>query len=758
MTKQELKEIARQYVASGLNVLPAIKAQKRPAINWRQYVDHKPAFDSVFDIDNINFDALCVVCGPVSGGLEILDFDQQGAAFNDFVKETRVILEGRNVVIESTQSGGKHIAYRCDNCGRNLKLAASEKGVLIETRGVGGICLISPTDGYNLLTGNWRDVPTIADVERDALIEKAREFDLAHAPSYVPKIPPVPTLPSNNAPLRGGGESVADYLRRAGIWRDRLTANGWKYLFTRGDWEQWQRPNQTAHNKPGGSFQLSEGYFHCFTSNAPPLQMDGTYSPLQLIAALDFNGDESAAARHWTQESRPEFIPNFLGAPLVIDAETKQETQPQEVIESFDAVPFPEQLKDVDGLIGEFARLAIKYAIRPQPEGAFLAGLIAMSFLCGRTTNLSYNGVLTTPNLYGLFLAPSGMGKDVLRRVCRAVVAAYDGQDMAPESFASIQALQNYVTAKRKVLWLHDEFGRDLQVMTGKTTNSNVTGIITETLKLYSSASSRSYIPKLISDEAKGKKEFNPVDRPNLSILATGNPREFYEAANETLLQNGYIARFTIINGRSYSPKKDLNFDDVTTASQFRLSADLIARIQAWYKLEEESTADPFTIPFNKDAFEIIKEFDATIETQIKQDVLTSDFNAEIRARYFEKVWKYALLFAASRYGARADFIVDSYAAEMAVALVNYEANTFAANVKRFNQTPVIQLQNDILYWAKQVKKFSRSQFSRRFQKKERRLREEALANLIDAGYLEANEERLGTGRIVGEYSVVDNL
>lgn len=753
MTKQELKEIARQYSAAGLNVLPAIKAQKRPAIGWRQYIDHKPAFDSVFN-DDVNFDALCVVCGKTSGGLEIIDFDQKGVAFNDFINDTRVILEGRNVVVESTQSGGRHIAYRCDNCGRNLKLAANQTGVLIETRGEGGICLISPSDGYNVLTGDWRDVPTIADVERDALHEKAREFDLVHAPTYVPKLPPVPSLPTNNAPLRNGGESVADYLRRAGVWRDRLTAHGWKYLFTRGDWEQWQRPNQTAHNKPGGSFQISEGYFHCFTSNAPPLEMEKTYSPLQLIAALDFNGDESAASKHWTSESRPEFIPNFLGAPLVINPETNEEEPPQQTNEISDAVPFPEQLRDVDGLIGDFTKLAIKYAIRPQPEGAFLAGLVAMSFLCGRSINLNYNGVLTTPNIYGLFLAPSGMGKDVLRRVCRTVVAAYSGQDLVPESFASIQALQNYVIAKRKILWLHDEFGRDLQVMTGKTTNSNVTGIITETLKLYSSASSRSYLPKLISDEAKGKKEFYPIDRPNLSILATGNPREFYGAANETLLQNGYIARFTIVNGRQYSPKKDLDFEAVTTAKPLQLNADLIARIQAWSKLEEEAEEGPFTISFNKDAFEIIKKFDATIETQIKQDVLTSDFNAEIRARYFEKVWKYALLFAASRYGARADFLVDSYAAEMAVALVNYEANTFAANVKRFNQTPVIMLQNDILEWARQIKTFSRSQFSRRFQKKERRLREEALSNLIDAGYLEATEERLGTGRIIGEYKI----
>ena len=750
MTKQELKDIARQYCAAGLNVLPAIKAQKRPAINWRQYVDHKPAFDSVFDIDNINFDALCVVCGPVSGGLEILDFDQQGAAFNDFVKETRVILEGRNVVIESTQSGGKHIAYRCDNCGRNIKLAANQTGVLIETRGVGGICLISPTDGYDVLTGNWRDVPTIADVERDALLEKTREFDLVHAPFYVPKLPPVPSLPSSNAPLRSGGESVADYLRRAGIARDRLTACGWKYLFTRNNWEQWQRPGQTAPNKPGGSFNLEDGYFHCFTSNGAPLEDGRSYSPLQLIAALDFNGDESAAARHWTQESRPEFVPNFLGAPLVINAETKQEVEP----EPSAGVPFPEKLRDVDGLIGDFTKLAVKYAIRPQPEGAFLSALVAMSFLCGRTICLNYNGVLTTPNLYGLFLAPSGMGKDVLRKVCRAIVAAYHGQDLVPESFASIQALQNYVMARRKILWLHDEFGRDLQVMTGKTTNANVTGIITETLKLYSSASARSYLPKLISDEAKGKREVTPVDRPSLSILATGNPREFYEAANETLLQNGYIARFTIINGRNYSPKKELDFTTATSTEAMRLNADIIARIQAWGKLEEESDEKPFEISFNKDAFEIIKAFDQTIEKQIKQDVLTSDFNAEIRARYFEKVWKYALLFAASRYGARPDFLVDAYAAELAVALVNYEADTFTANIARFDQSPVINLQNEIMYWARQVKTFSRSQFSRRFQKKERRLREEALINLIDAGYLEAKEERLGTGRIVGEYSV----
>ncbi|MGB9690273.1 MAG: hypothetical protein ACPLY8_15440, partial [Thermogutta sp.] len=71
-------------------------------------------------------DALCLVCGAVSGNLEMLDFDLGGEAFNAWyakVRESDATLPDR-LVIEQPPSGGWHVVYRCQEavCG-NLKLA-----------------------------------------------------------------------------------------------------------------------------------------------------------------------------------------------------------------------------------------------------------------------------------------------------------------------------------------------------------------------------------------------------------------------------------------------------------------------------------------------------------------------------------------------------------------------------------------------------------------------------------------------------------
>jgi hypothetical protein len=305
------------------------------------------------------------------------------------------------------------------------------------------------------------------------------------------------------------------------------------------------------------------------------------------------------------------------------------------------------------GLIGEFADVANRFAIRPQPEGAFLAGLSCVSYLAGRSFALNYAGTLVTPNLYSLFLAPSGMGKEVLRRVCSSVAYAYRPNESVPESFASVQALQNMTARVKKLFWLHDEFGRDLAVMAGRQTNVNISGVVTESLKLYSNANNRNYLPKLVASEAKGTKRPDPVDRPSLTIFATGNPTEFYEATTEAVLRNGYVSRFTIVYGRTYSEKRKTTFDDAVAAAPMALADDLTSRVKQWRNFEETCAKDPSILTFDRSAFDCLAAYDEQTEKEIRLDVFNSDGVTEMKARLFEKAWKYALLFALSEFGGR---------------------------------------------------------------------------------------------------------
>ena len=650
--QKKLLEAARQLYATGIVVLPALKAQKRPVGAWKKWTKTAPSFDEVFR-PGLKFDAICVVCGAVSGGLEIIDFDQKAAKFDEWSK---LVGDVSKFAVETTQSGGKHLAFRSDCCAGNQKLANNASGVTVETRGEGGICLIAPTDGYKLVGGDWLNVPTLDASERDSLLNAARslnEVTLTTSASR-PQVPPTPT----------SGETTADFLRaNPQIVRDALTRSGWKFLRVEGDYEYWQRPNQQVDGKPGGSFCPSTGNFHCFSSNASPLTVEKNYTPLQLVATLEYRGDVSAASRAYsrykpsTRISRIDCFNPFdvpedgvrLAATWASD-QREREPNPPRGSANPDPTParWPKELLECGGLIQEFQDLANEHAFLLQPEGAFLSAFATVSYLIGRSVAISVKGNLTTPNVYALFLAPSGTGKEAVRRVGVKAAQIYEPSESVPESFASVQALQNIIARRKKILWLHDEFGRDLKVMASDRTNSNVTNIITEVLKLYTSADSRAYLPKMVAQEAKGVKKPTPVDRPSLTIFATGNPREFFEAASEALLTNGYLARLTTVVGRSEPEEREISYEEAREAKPFEIYPALRARIEDW-NLKERRTTDGFElVDYTSDAYVALKDFGVEVAEEKKNFVDASDGVQEFLSRLIAKAWKYALIFTAS--------------------------------------------------------------------------------------------------------------
>ena len=759
--QKKLLEAARQLYATGIVVLPALKAQKRPVGAWKKWTKTAPSFDEVFR-PGLKFDAICVVCGAVSGGLEIIDFDQRAAKFDEWSK---LVGDVSKFAVETTQSGGKHLAFRSDCCAGNQKLANNASGVTVETRGEGGICLIAPTDGYKLVGGDWLNVPTLDASERDSLLNAARslnEVTLTTSASR-PQVPP--TQPS--------GETTADFLRaNPQIVRDALTRSGWKFLRVEGDYEYWQRPNQQVDGKPGGSFCPSTGNFHCFSSNASPLTVEKNYTPLQLVATLEYRGDVSAASRAYsrykpsTRISRIDCFNPFdvpedgvrLAATWASD-QREREPNPPRGSANPDPTParWPKELLECGGLIQEFQDLANEHAFLLQPEGAFLSAFATVSYLIGRSVAISVKGNLTTPNVYALFLAPSGTGKEAVRRVGVKAAQIYEPSESVPESFASVQALQNIIARRKKILWLHDEFGRDLKVMASDRTNSNVTNIITEVLKLYTSADSRAYLPKMVAQEAKGVKKPTPVDRPSLTIFATGNPREFFEAASEALLTNGYLARLTTVVGRSEPEEREISYEEAREAKPFEIYPALRARIEDW-NLKERRTTDGFElVDYTSDAYVALKDFGVEVAEEKKNFVDASDGVQEFLSRLIAKAWKYALIFTASRYGAKVRLVVDDRQARLAIALARYEKDVFLANLDRYAASGQSRLGREILDWALAIGgEFSLQRFTRKFQRKPRRDREEALMTLIDGAYVARVDVRDTDGTIKNGFRVLN--
>ncbi|MCC6910052.1 MAG: AAA family ATPase [Phycisphaerales bacterium] len=307
---------AQACVAAGLCALPAVRngQEKRPALSeWKPYQSRLPSREELARWFDGSATALCLVCGAVSGNLEMIDFDLGGEAFEPWRRAVESMAPGLvdRLVIESTPSGGRHVIYRCDQpisgntklAQRRIEVGADEPVVvgckehkprrdsggawvititMIETRGEGGLFLCAPSDGYGILHGELAAPPVITSDERDILLGCAWALDETR-----PLDIDTPSAVSDDAVTSRPGD---DFNRR-GDPRAVLLSHGWT-LVQRGENEHWCRPGKSA----GTSATLKDGVFYVFSTNAAPFEAQQGYSPFAVYALLEHGGDFTAAA------------------------------------------------------------------------------------------------------------------------------------------------------------------------------------------------------------------------------------------------------------------------------------------------------------------------------------------------------------------------------------------------------------------------------------------------------------------------------
>ncbi len=292
------KDVALAYLGAGLSVLPASRTYKCPQGKWKQYQERLPTYNEVESWFSGNHDAMCIVCGKVSGNLEVMDFDNHGELFEKWKAEIPAELFGK-LVVEQTQSGGYHVAYRCDEfiCG-NVKLAQGirndKTATLIETRGKGGLILCSPTAGYTLVQGEFTNLPRITEAERFILLNAAWQMNEVKHNST----PAANDMPQGFAMYEPNPSSFeqrpGDDFNARGDIRGLLFAYHWKSLGIQPDGnEYWQRPGK---EDDGNSATLKNGIFYVFSTNAAPFQANRGYAPFTVYALLEHNGDFGKAA------------------------------------------------------------------------------------------------------------------------------------------------------------------------------------------------------------------------------------------------------------------------------------------------------------------------------------------------------------------------------------------------------------------------------------------------------------------------------
>ena len=284
----EIKEKAKEYLKAGLSVIPT-KEKKQPAIPWKLYQSQRLTEEEVERVFNgSNVIGLGIICGAISGGLEVIDVDTKYDTTGTLWEELRGLIESnlpelyKRLVIAHTKNGGYHIYYRCNSIAGNLKLSTKlNKEVLIETRGEGGYVIAPPTVGYKYIQGDPGKIPTISTDERDRLFNISRSFN--ELDEVKPKVT------TNNPTYNSTGLSpFEDYNERGDILA-LLESRGWKVVNQQGQRINLLRPGSTDSHS-SGNYHTGLKVLRVFSSSTE-FNPDKGYSPAQVFSLLECNED-----------------------------------------------------------------------------------------------------------------------------------------------------------------------------------------------------------------------------------------------------------------------------------------------------------------------------------------------------------------------------------------------------------------------------------------------------------------------------------
>jgi hypothetical protein len=546
-----LLDLALDYFRSGLCLLPAFHKEKRPALpSWKEFQERLPTEVEVqrwFGRKR----PLCILTGKISGNLEMIDFDLGGELFAQWKERVDAEMPGllERLVIERSQSGGRHVVYRCEAAvGGNLKLAqrifpaADENEIsiadkqyrprkvgdryevtvtLIETRGEGGLFLCHPTTGYDLEQGRFDSVPVLTETERYSLLEAAWSLNEANLTA--------------ETGVTGGSEGrPGDDFNEHGDIRALLARHGWACV-RGGDNEHWRRPGKES----GWSATLRDRVFYVFSSNAAPFEQNRAYSPFAVYALLEHFGDYARAASALRGEGYGSADENGGDVDLSHLVEKCQAESPAPPKSEYpDPGELPQEYFRVPGFIAEVMDHCLTTAPYPNLPLAFCGALALQAVLAGRKVRDQADN---RTNLYLLALAFSSVGKDWPRKVNAAILYRAGLVGAFGEKFSSGEGIQDALNKTPSMLFQTDEID-GLLLSINKSQDARYENILGTLLTMYSS--SNSIFPMR---RKAGKDAPEIIDQPCLVVYGTAIPTHYYKALSERMLTNGFFARMLIV-------------------------------------------------------------------------------------------------------------------------------------------------------------------------------------------------------------------
>lgn len=252
------------------------------------------------------------------------------------------------------------------------------------------------------------------------------------------------------------------------------------------------------------------------------------------------------------------------------------------------------------GMLGRVAQFIYRNSVRPVLEVSVVSALGLAAGLCGKAWHIPQSGL----NLYITLVARSAVGKEALNSGISAIISSCSKKnpmfhkyvDFA--EYASGPALVKACAANQCFLNISSEWGRRLKRMAVNETDGPLATLRTQMTSLYQKSGPQSMVGGITYSNADNN--IASVKGVSYSMIGETTPRTFFESLTETMMEDGFLSRFLIVEYNGARPAQNLNqilepdenlvdyLNSVSFAAEQRISSgtsQLVARTEDAAKL-----------------------------------------------------------------------------------------------------------------------------------------------------------------------------
>lgn len=294
-----------------------------------------------------------------------------------------------------------------------------------------------------------------------------------------------------------------------------------------------------------------------------------------------------------------------------VQAEVEQERAAEQALDSGDGddgLPWP------PGLLGEVARYVYAHAPRPVKEVAIVAALGVLAGIAGKAWCIPNSGL----NMYFILIGRSGIGKEAMHSgvssIANAIARRYPSANEFFDfsDFASSPALMRACAGRPSFVNVAGEFGKKLQRMADERNRDAQLHHLRATMtNLYQKSGPGSTVGGITYSNKD--KDIQSVSGVAYSLIGESTPDTFYSALTASMMEDGFLSRFTIIEYSGDRPDANAAPAFAPPEALVKELTDMCTQAHAW-----NARNTPQGIQADARALEMMEAFELECDAEIR--------------------------------------------------------------------------------------------------------------------------------------------